>query len=244
MKKILLYLITSIYYLVYFIVMCVLQPIEWIAFKMFGNDGLQSVFNFVAFISLKCNHILGTRFSFENIGYIPKNVPVIFVANHQSLLDTAGIIWYLRKFNCLFVTKKELAKGIPSVSYFLRNAKYVLIDRSNPKQAIPQIKSLAEYIEKENYSAVIFPEGTRSKTGEPKEFAESGLKILCKYAPSAYIVPISINNSWKVYRYGYFPLSFGNHVVFTIQKPLKVSDFSFDDIMKKTKNAIVEGVRI
>lgn len=244
MKKILLYLITSIYYLVYFIVMCVLQPIEWIAFKMFGNDGLQSVFNFVAFISLKCNHILGTRFSFENIGYIPKNVPVIFVANHQSLLDTAGIIWYLRKFNCLFVTKKELAKGIPSVSYFLRNAKYVLIDRSNPKQAIPQIKSLAEYIEKENYSAVIFPEGTRSKTGEPQEFAESGLKILCKYAPSAYIVPISINNSWKVYRYGYFPLSFGNHVVFTIQKPLKVSDFSFDDIMKKTKNAIVEGVRI
>ena len=244
MKKILLYLITSIYYLVYFIVMCVLQPIEWIAFKMFGNDGLQSVFNFVAFISLKCNYILGTRFSFENIGYIPKNVPVIFVANHQSLLDTAGIIWYLRKFNCLFVTKKELAKGIPSVSYFLRNAKYVLIDRSNPKQAIPQIKSLAEYIEKENYSAVIFPEGTRSKTGEPQEFAESGLKILCKYAPSAYIVPISINNSWKVYRYGYFPLSFGNHVVFTIQKPLKVSDFSFDDIMKKTKNAIVEGVRI
>jgi 1-acyl-sn-glycerol-3-phosphate acyltransferase len=211
---------------------------------MFGNDGLQSVFNFVAFISLQCNHILGTRFSFENIGYIPKNVPVIFVANHQSLLDTAGIVWYLRKFNCLFVTKKELANGIPSVSYFLRNAKYVLIDRSNPKQAIPQIKSLAEYIEKENYSAVIFPEGTRSKTGEPKEFAESGLKILWKYAPSAYIVPISINNSWKVYRYGYFPLSFGNHVVFTIQKPLKVSDFSFDDIMKKTKNAIVEGVRI
>lgn len=230
--------------MVYFIVMCVLQPIEWIAFKMFGNDGLQSVFNFVAFISLKCNHILGTRFSFENIGYIPKNVPVIFVANHQSLLDTAGIIWYLRKFNCLFVTKKELAKGIPSVSYFLRNAKYVLIDRSNPKQAIPQIKSLAEYIEKENYSAVIFPEGTRSKDGVPKEFAESGLKILCKYAPSAYVVPISINDSWKVYRYGYFPLSFGNHIRFTVHKAFKVSDFSFEEIMKKTQNEIVQGVKL
>ncbi|WP_348824927.1 lysophospholipid acyltransferase family protein [Flavobacterium aestuarii] len=244
MKKILLYLITSIYYSVYFVIMCVMQPIEWIAFKLFGNTGLQAVFNSVAFISLKCNHILGTRFSFENIDYIPKNVPVIFVANHQSLLDTAGIIWYLRKFNCLFVTKKELAKGIPSVSYFLRNARYVLIDRSNPKQAIPQIKSLAEYIEKENVSAVIFPEGTRSKDGKPKEFAESGLKILCKYAPSAYIVPITINDSWKVYRYGYFPLSFGNHIKFTVHKPLKVGDFSFDEIKKKTEDAIVQDIKI
>lgn len=221
-----------------------MQPIEWLAFKVFGDRGLQKAFDYVAFFSLKCNHILGTRFTFENIDLVPKGVPVIFVANHQSLLDTAGIIWYLRKFNCRFVTKKELAKGIPSVSYFLRNAKYVLIDRSNPKQAIPQIKSLAEYIEKENYSAVIFPEGTRSKTGEPKEFAESGLKILCKYAPSAYIVPISINNSWKVYQYGYFPLSAGHHLFFTVHKPIKVGDFTFDELLKTTEKTIVEGIKI
>jgi 1-acyl-sn-glycerol-3-phosphate acyltransferase len=244
MKKILLYPITVIYYSVYFIVMCTIHPIQWIAFKIFGNTGLQKVFDYVAYFSLKCNHILGTRFTFKNIEFIPKDVPVIFVANHQSLLDTAGIIWYLRTFNCLFVTKKELSKGIPCVSYFLRNGKYVLIDRNNPKQAIPKIKSLAEYIEKEKYSAVIFPEGTRSKTGEPNEFAESGLKILCKYAPSAYVVPISINNSWKVYQYGYFPLSFGNHLIFTAHKPLKVSDFSFAEIMKKTENEIVQGIKI
>lgn len=244
MMKILLYPITIVYYSVYFVVMCAIHPIQWTAFKFFGDAGLQKVFDYVAYFSLKCNHILGTRFTVENRELIPKNVPVIFVANHQSLLDTAGIIWYLRKFNCLFVTKKELAKGIPCVSYFLRNGKYVLIDRNNPKQAIPKIKSLAEYIEKEKYSAVIFPEGTRSKTGEPKEFAESGLKILCKYAPSAYIVPITINNSWKVYQYGYFPLSFGNHLVFTIHNALKVSDFSFEEIMRKTENTIVQGVKV
>lgn len=224
--------------------MCTIHPIQWAAFKIFGDKGLKTAFDYVAFFSLKCNHILGTRFTFENIDLIPKNVPVIFVANHQSLLDTAGIIWYLRKYNCLFVTKKELGKGIPCVSYFLQNGKYVLIDRNNPKQAIPKIKSLAGYIEKEKYSAVIFPEGTRSKNGEPKEFAESGLKILCKYAPSAYIVPISINNSWKVYQYGYFPLSFGNHLIFTVHNPLKVSDFSFEEIMKKTESEIVRGIKV
>jgi 1-acyl-sn-glycerol-3-phosphate acyltransferase len=244
MKTILLYPITLIYYTAYLIVLCTIQPIQWLAFKIFGDKGLKISFDYVAFFSLKCNNILGTRFTFENRELIPTNVPVIFVANHQSLLDTAGIIWYLRKYNCLFVTKKELAKGIPSISYFLRNGKYVCIDRSNPKQAIPLIKSLAEYIEKENYSAVIFPEGTRSKTGIPNAFAESGLKILCKYAPSAYIVPITINDSWKVYRYGYFPLSVGNHIVFTAHKPLKVSDYTFDELFKKTEKTIVEGVKI
>ena len=193
---------------------------------------------------MKCTHILGTRYTFENSELVPKNVPIIFASNHQSLLDTAGIIWYLRRFNVAFVTKKELGKGIPAISYNLRNSKYVLIDRNNPKQAIPMIKSLAEYIENENHSAVIFPEGTRSKTGEPLQFAESGLKILCKYAPSAYIVPITINNSWKVYQYGYFPLSVGHHLKFKVHKPLKVSDYTFAEIMEKTGKTIIESIKI
>ena len=244
MKKILLLPLTLVYYFVYLVVLCTIQPIQWVAFKVFGDEGLKVSFDYVAYFSLKCNHILGTRFTFENRELIPKNVPIIFVSNHQSLLDTAGIIWYLRKFNCLFVTKKELGKGLPSISYFLRNGKYVLIDRSNPKQAIPKIKTLAEYIEKEKFSAVIFPEGTRSKTGEPLEFAQSGLKILCKYAPSAYVVPITINNSWKVYQYGYFALSLGHHLFFTVHKPFKVSDYTFEELMEKTEKTIVDGIKL
>lgn len=244
MKKILLLPITLVYYFVYLVVLCTIQPIQWFAFKVFGDEGLKVSFDYVAYFSLKCNHILGTRFTFENRELIPKNVPIIFVSNHQSLLDTAGIIWYLRKFYVAFVTKKELGKGIPAISYNLRHNKYVLIDRNNPKQAIPKIKSLAEYIEKEKRSAVIFPEGTRSKTGEPLEFAQSGLKILCKYAPSAYVVPITINNSWKVYQYGYFALSLGHHLFFTVHKPFKVSDYSFEELMEKTEKTIVDGIKL
>jgi 1-acyl-sn-glycerol-3-phosphate acyltransferase len=89
---------------------------------------------------------------------------------------------------------------------------------------------------------VIFPEGTRSKTGKPKEFAQSGLKILCKYEPSAYVVPISINNSWKMVKYGFFPLGLGNRLTFVIHKPLAVSDYDFAEIMQKTENAVIEGI--
>lgn len=193
---------------------------------------------------VRCTHLLGTSYQFKNTANIPKNAPVIFVANHQSLYDIVAIIWYLREFHCKFVSKKELGKGIPSVSYNLTHGGSVLIDRKDPKQAIPVIKGLSEYIEKHTRSAVIFPEGTRSKTGKPKPFAQSGLKILCKYAPSAYVVPITINNSWKMVRFGAFPMGLGNHLQFTIHPPLKVSDYSFEDLVEQTESAVVQGIQI
>ena len=244
MKKVFLRTITLVYYFFFLAVMSFFQPILWLFFKFFGYSGLKKTFDVVTFLSLKCSHILGCKYTFENRDFIPKNVPIIFVSNHQSLSDTVGMNWYLRRFHPAFVTKKELGKGIPSLSYYVRNGSCVMIDRNNPKQAISQIKTLSEYIEKHNRSAIIFPEGTRSKTGEPKEFAQSGLKILCKYAPSAFVVPISINNSWKVYQYGYFALSLGHHIFFTVHKPLKVSVFSFEEIMKRTENAIVQGIKV
>lgn len=192
---------------------------------------------------LRIAHLFGTTFKFENIESIPKNVPIIFVSNHQSMYDIIAMIWFLRRFHPKFVSKKELGSGVPSVSYNLRKGGSVLIDRKDPKQAIPLIKGLSEYIELHKRSAVIFPEGTRTKTGHPKEFAQSGLKILCKYAPSAYVVPITINNSWKLFKYGFFPLGLGNRLTFTVHKPLAVKDFTFEEIMSKTEKAVVQGIK-
>ena len=166
------------------------------------------------------------------------------MANHQSLYDIIGIIWYLRRFHAKFVSKKELGKGIPSVSYNLRHGGSVLIDRKDPKQAIPVIKGLSEYIEKNKRSAVIFPEGTRSKNGKPKEFAQSGLKILCKYAPSAYVVPITINNSWKMVKFGAFPMGLGNNLQFIIHEAIPVNELSFEELFEKTEKAITQSIKI
>ena len=174
---------------------------------------------------------------------VPEGVPLIIVANHQSMNDIPPIIWFMRKFHPKFISKKELGKGIPSVSYNLRHGGSVLIDRKDPKQALPAIKQMAEYIEKHNRSAVIFPEGTRSKTGVPKKFSENGLKILCKYAPSAYIVPISINNSWKTVRFGQFPLGLCNRLTFTIQEPFAIKNIPFEEVIKRTENAVIQGIK-
>jgi 1-acyl-sn-glycerol-3-phosphate acyltransferase len=94
------------------------------------------------FLFIKFTALLGTSYKFENIERLPKNAPIIFVSNHQSMYDIIAMIWFLRRFHCKFVSKKELGKGIPSISYNLRNGGSVLIDRKDPKQAIPAIKGL------------------------------------------------------------------------------------------------------
>lgn len=223
--------------------MVVFHPIQWVCFNVFGYQAHKKSVDYLNLFLVRCTNILGTTYTFKNREIIPENAPIIFVANHQSLYDIIGIIWYLRKFHAKFVSKKELGKGIPSVSYNLRHGGSVLIDRKDPKQALPVIKGLGEYIEKHKRSAVIFPEGTRSKTGKPKEFAQSGLKILCKYAPSAYVVPITINNSWKMVKFGAFPMGLGNNLEFTIHEPLAVKEYSFEELIEKAEKAVVSAIK-
>lgn len=243
MEKLVSYPISVVYYLCFGLTLVIFHPIQWVCFNVFGYQAHKKSVDYLNLFLVRCTNILGTSYTFKNREIIPNDVPIIFVANHQSLYDIIGIIWYLRKFHAKFVSKKELGKGIPSVSYNLRHGGSVLIDRKDPKQALPVIKGLGEYIEKHHRSAVIFPEGTRSKTGKPKEFAQSGLKILCKYAPNAYIVPITINNSWKMVKFGAFPMGLGNKLEFIIHEPLAVKEYSFEELMQKTESAVVSAIK-
>ena len=243
MQKLISYPISIIYYLVFGLLLCIFHPIQWFCFNVFGYQAHKNSVDILNFFLLRSTHIVGTTYEFKNRNIIPEGIPLIFVANHQSMYDIIPMIWFLRKYHAKFISKKELGKGIPSVSYNLRHGGAALIDRKDPKQALAAIKVMAEYIEEHNRSTVIFPEGTRSKTGVPKKFSENGLKILYKYAPSAYIVPISINNSWKMSRFGQFPMGLGNRIIFTIQEPFPIKGIPFEEVMKKTENAVVSGIK-
>lgn len=243
MHKLISYPISLVYYLTFGLFLCVFHPVQWFCFNVFGYQAHKKSVDYLNFFLVRSTHILGTTYDFQGREKLPQGVPLIIVANHQSLYDIPPVIWFMRRWHPKFISKKELGKGIPSVSYNLRHGGSVLIDRKDPKQALPVIKQMAEYIEKNNRSAVIFPEGTRSKTGVPKKFSENGLKILCKYAPSAYIVPVSINNSWKMVRFGSFPMGLGNRLTFTVQEPFAIKGIPFDEIMQRTENAVVSGIK-
>ncbi len=187
-------------------------------------------------------YILGTRIKFISKYPIPENAPLIIVSNHQSMNDISPISWFMRKYHPKFVSKMELGKGIPSVSYNLRHGGSVLIDRKDSRQAITALKEFGQYIEKNNYSAVIFPEGTRSKDGVPKRFSENGLKTLTKYAPSAYVIPLTINNCWKLNRYGMFPLEVGVKITFELHESIKADSLEFDKLFEKVENTVKNAV--
>ncbi len=185
---------------------------------------------------------LFSRVKFINKHPIPKNAPIIIVSNHQSTYDIPPMYKGFRKSFPNFVSKKELGKGIPSVSYNLRHGDNVLIDRNDPRQAISTLVKFGQKVEENKLTAVIFPEGTRSKTGVPKSFRESGLKMLVKKAPSTYIIPLSINNSWRLVRKGSFPLGVGIKVTMEAHEPIKADSMSFEALFEKTEHTINEAL--
>lgn len=190
---------------------------------------------------MRSTNILGTSYKFKNNYKLPTDRPLIIVTNHQSMYDIPPIIWYMRDYHPKFVSKKELGKGIPSVSFNLVHGGSVLIDRNDGKSAIMEIGRLGNYIEEHNRSAVIFPEGTRSRDGHPKPFKPMGLKMLLKKAPSALIVPISINNSWKLVRFGQFPMGLGAKVTLDVQQPIE-NKGNLDDLITQIEMSVTSGV--
>ncbi|HUH45835.1 MAG TPA: lysophospholipid acyltransferase family protein [Arenibacter sp.] len=241
MQKVLAYPLSVLYLILFGCTLLVFHPIQWVCFNWFGYEAHRKSVALLNLCLMRCTHVLGTRYSFRNPHHIATDRPAIIVLNHQSMHDIPPVIWFMRRHHPKFVSKMELGKGIPSVSYNLRHGGSVLINRKDSKQSLVQIAKLGTYIEEHNRAAVIFPEGTRSKTGEPKKFHTTGLKILMKKAPSALIIPISINNSWKMLKYGKFPYGLGNHLIFEVHPPLTIAE-NVEESIAQIEKTITDSI--
>ena len=241
--KIISYVVSSIFALVFFSLLFLFHPLQWIGLKVFGYKGHKLVVDIMNWVLTKSLSILGVFVSVENTQKLPENTTLIFVSNHQGVFDIPPVIWAFRKYHPKFVSKIELGKGIPSISFNLRHGGAALIDRKDPKQAISTLANFAKKVNKNKWSAVIFPEGTRSRDGKPKKFAINGLKILTKYNKEGYIVPLTINNSWKVFKYGKFPLGIGSPISIITHEPIKIDSLPFDELMSQTENVIKEHIK-
>ena len=232
------YPMTVIFYLLFGLVLVVFHIIQWICNILIGYKAHKRSVDFLNFFILAGLRVLGTSFQLKTLKNYPKDVSIIVVSNHQSLWDIPPLIWHLRNIHPKFVSKIELGKGIPSVSYNLRHSGAVLIDRKKPKQAITAIINFADYLNQHNRSGVIFPEGTRSKTNLPKKFQRRGLEVLIKKMPKAYVLPVTINNSWKLQKYGMFPMPLGVRVQYKLHPFIKVSDFETEILIDTIESQI------
>ncbi|AXT18491.1 1-acyl-sn-glycerol-3-phosphate acyltransferase [Flavobacteriaceae bacterium AU392] len=242
MQKLLSYPLTLIYFVCFGLILLIFHPIQWLCFNLFGYTLHKKSVDILQFFLMRSTNIIGTRYSFNNPYQIPTNKPLIIVVNHQSLYDIPPIIWYMRKHHAKFISKKELGKGIPSVSYNLRHGGSVLIDRKNAKEAVNAIQDFAKYIETNKRAAVIFPEGTRSRDGKSKKFQSKGLIALFENIPSAIVVPITINNSWKMIRYGKFPMGLGTHIKYTVHQPITLENQDHLKLIETIEHQITEAI--
>jgi len=242
MTKILAYPLSVIYFIFFGMALVIFHPIQWITLNVFGYKAHKTAVDWLQFSLLRCQNILGTRFTFRNKYTIDTDQPVIIVSNHQSMFDIPPIIWFFRKHHPKFISKKELGRGIPSVSYNLRHGGSVLIDRKKPAEAVAAIKKFGASIEKNKWGAVIFPEGTRSRDGHPKPFQTKGLLTLFAEIPSATVIPVTINNSWKTIRYGKFPMGLGSHITIDVHQPHKVSEYNALELIATIEKQITDAI--
>lgn len=238
MSKIIAHILTPIYFLVFGLLLLVFHPIQWLCLKIGGYGPHKKSVDYLNFGLTYCLMLLGTRISFTNDVKLPRDRPIIFASNHQSMNDIPPLIWFLRKHHPKFIAKKSLGQGIPSVSFNLRHGGACLIDRKNPQQATRDIVEFAKRCENKNWSAVIFPEGTRSRDGNPKPFARTGLKMLMTHMPSAVVVPVSIQNSWKLLKYGKYPYGVGAHMKFRTHAPIEMEGKDPDDLVLQVQEVV------
>jgi len=243
MRKALGYILSPIHYLAFGFLLLLFHPIQWLSLKIGGYSAHKKTVDIFNLCLLSTYYLLGNSVRFTNPFNLPTNRPILFISNHQSMYDIPPLIFFLRRYHAKFISKIELTRGIPSISFNLKYGGGANIDRKDGKQAIAEILKLAQRMKANNWSAVIFPEGTRSKTGILKPFSSGGIATIIKKVPDLLIVPVAINNSWKMVRYGTYPLNTFINMSWTVLKPIEPQGSPIEDVVAEAENAIRDYIR-
>ncbi|MDH8701511.1 1-acyl-sn-glycerol-3-phosphate acyltransferase [Dysgonomonadaceae bacterium PH5-43] len=132
-----------------------------------------------------------------------KKQSYIFVANHQGAYDIFLIYGFLN-YPIKWVMKQSLRK-IPFVGKACELAGFIFVDSSSPQAAAKTVKEAEEKLKNGGASIVIFPEGSRTFTGEIGKFKKGAYQMAMDLKLP--IVPITINGSFDVMKRGSFLLN-------------------------------------
>lgn len=123
--------------------------------------------------------LLRIRVHTSGLEKLPEGERLLFVGNHRSNFDPIIQWQILRPWEVAFVSKEANFK-IPFFGRFIRKCCFLAIDREDPRKAILTLHKAAALIESKEVSVGIYPEGTRSKSGELLPFHDGVFRIAQK----------------------------------------------------------------
>lgn len=232
------WLITPLYVPIFWGILCIFDPLLRMSKIISGRlfQWMLELMNLCIITNIRLT--AGTTFKIDTAENIPTDKPLLVVSNHQSMYDIPLIIWYLKRFKPKFISKKELGKGVPSISFSLRNMGSLLIDRADRAGSIRAISEWGANTSQPHQMLVIFPEGTRARDGILKSFKPGGFKVLLESMPDCYIIPLAITGSWKLLRWNLFPIPFGETVTFTVLEPETRDDRTAKELLESIETKI------
>ncbi len=193
----LIYFYTNIYdKWYYYFILLVLLPVLFIAvfaiyviilfvISLFMNKKKEinkpnKFYYFIVSETIKLLLILSrTKIKVEGKELIDPNKRYLVVSNHISNFDPFLAIVSLKLKPLIGVTKKENL-NIPIAGAFIHYAGFISLDRSSARSGVVMVKKAVSYIDNNQASIYICPEGTRSKTNELLPFHAGSFKIATK----------------------------------------------------------------
>jgi 1-acyl-sn-glycerol-3-phosphate acyltransferase len=220
------------------LVLLLFDPLQRLS-RLFGQRPHEIVVGAMQAALVGSFRLCGARLSIERAPAVAPRTPYVLIANHQSMFDIPIIGALLFSNYPKYVSKRELSRGIPSISYNLRRGGNALIDRSDRAQAERAIRDLGVCAQRRGVSVVIYPEGTRARSGGLGPFKRAGSFALLAAAPDLEVVPVVIDGSWKLLSRNLFPVPFGVRIRVRFAEPIRRSGpGDAEAILERTRSEI------
>jgi len=177
--------------------------------------------------------VAGVKVVFENTEVLDPEAAQILVANHASWFDVLALAAFLPGRYC-FVAKKEIRKT-PFLGYTIERCGHIFIDRSDHQKALESLEEARRVLERDKPTVIMFPEGTRSATGELQRFKKGAFVLAIQ--TGADLVPAGIRGSREVMRKNSFLIHAGTIVV-RLGEPIPVASLTAAD-----RDGLIQGTR-
>jgi 1-acyl-sn-glycerol-3-phosphate acyltransferase len=183
--------------------------------------------------------ISGVKLKLVGLENISLSETYVFASNHSSQFDIPALQFGVPN-RFVMVFKKELSK-IPLFGWQLALGPYIMIDRKNPDSALKSIDKAKQLMENRKMSVLLFPEGTRSKTGDVQPFKRGAFHLAAKVGYP--VVPVTITGTEKILPKGSFNLRKGT-ITLTFEKPIDTSNLNSKQdevaLMNRVRDIIIE----